>query len=306
MLSKKVLQFILLTFLISWSVALAAYLLHITYGSILSLVVIAVCYMPAPAFATLILQKLVYRGTLTPYGFTLKNLSLRWLLITTVGFAWFIVLGTFVVIGILGNVFGVALFGRVDFSEAAVLQQITIFTRGAFGDLPQDFPIPPVATFLLSLVQGVIAGFTVNLPFTFGEELGWRGLLLRETQKSGFLRSNLFIGVVWGLWHAPLIVQGHNYAGHPVAGIFMMTLFTTSLSFPMAYCRFKSRTILGPSALHGMFNPLGALTALFVVGANPLFGFVAGVAGIAVTLLLTVGICIFDKEFIRNYQTFGN
>ncbi len=103
MLSKKVLQFILLTFLISWSVALAAYLLHIAYGSILFLVIIAVCYMPAPAYATLILQKLVYRGSLKPYGFTLKNLSLRWLLITTVGLAWFIVLGTFVVIGVLGK-----------------------------------------------------------------------------------------------------------------------------------------------------------------------------------------------------------
>src|SRR6185436_8930201 len=105
MLSKKVLQFILLTFLISWSVAGAAYLLHITYGSLPSLLVIAVCYMPGPAFATLILQKVIYRDTLKPYGFTLKNLSWRWLLITTVGFVLFIVLGTFVVIGILGNVF---------------------------------------------------------------------------------------------------------------------------------------------------------------------------------------------------------
>ena len=300
--NKKVLQFILLTFLITWLVALAAYLLHIPYGSILFFVIIAVGYMPAPAYATLILQKLVYRGSLQPYGFTLKKISLRWLIITTVGFAWFIVLGTFVVIVILGNVFGVALFGRIDFSEAAFLHQLTIFSRGAFGDVPQHLPIPPVAIFFLSLVQGVIAGFTVNLPFTFGEELGWRGLLLRETQKSGFVRSNLFIGVVWGLWHAPIIAQGHNYPGHPVAGIFMMTLFTTTLSFPMAYCRFKSRTILGPSALHGMINPLGVLTALFVVGANPLFGFVAGVAGIAVILLLTASICVFDKKFIRDYQ----
>src|SRR5438552_1151050 len=302
MLSKKVLQFILLTFLISWSVAGVAYLLHINYGSIPSLLIIAVCYMPAPAYATVILQKLVYHGSLKPYGFMLKNLTLRWLLVTTVGFAWFIVLGTFVVIGILGNIFGVALFGRIDFSEAAVLHQVTIFTHGAFGDIPQHSPIPPVAIFLLSLLQGVIAGFTISLPFTLGEELGWRGLLLRETQTSGFLRSNLFIGVVWGLWHAPIIAQGHNYPGHPLAGIFMMTLFTTSLSFPMAYCRFKSRTILGPSALHGMINPLGVLTALFVVGANPLVGFVAGIAGIALILLLTVAIYFFDKKFIRDYQ----
>jgi membrane protease YdiL (CAAX protease family) len=303
MLSKKVQQFILLTFLISWSVALAAYLLNVQYGSILSLIILAVLFMPGPAYATLILQKLIYREPLTPYGFTLKNLSWRWLLFTTVGFIWAIVLGTFVVIGIFGNVCGIALFGRIDFTEAAVLHQVTVFTHGAFGDLPQHSPIPPVAIFLLSLVQGVIAGFTVSLPFTFGEELGWRGLLLRETQSWGFLRSNLFIGVVWGLWHAPIIVQGHNYPGHPVAGIFVMTIFTTTLSFPMAYCRFKSRTILGPSALHGMLNAIGPLTVFFVVGANPLFGFVAGIAGIAVTLLLTIGICVFDKRFRRDYQT---
>ncbi len=283
--------------------ALVTYLFHVPYGSILFLAIIAVLYMPAPAYATLILQKLVYRESLKPYGFTLKNTSWRWLLITTIGFALFIVLGTLVVIATLGNIFGVPLFGRIDFSEASFLHQVTLLTRGAFGDVPQQLPIPPAVIFLLSLVQSVIAGFTVNLPFTFGEELGWRGLLLRETQKSGFVRSNLFIGVVWGLWHAPIIVQGHNYPGHPVAGVFMMTLFTMAMSFPMAYCRFKSRTILGPSALHGMFNPLGALTVVFVAGANPLFGFVAGVAGIAVTLLLTILICLFDKKFIGDYQT---
>jgi uncharacterized protein len=303
MLNKKVLQFIFLTFLISWSVAGATYLLGIPYGSIRSILIIAVCYMTAPAFATLILQKLVYRSSLKPYGFTLNNLSWRWLLITTVGFIWFIVLGTFVVIGILGNIFGAALFGRIDFSEAALLQQITIVTHGAFSNLPHHVPIPPLAIFLLSLVQGTIAGFTFSLPFTFGEELGWRGLLLKETQGWGFLRSNLFVGVVWGLWHAPLIVQGHNYPGHPIAGIFMMTLFTTCLAFPLAYCRLKSRSILGPSAFHGILNAIGPLTAFFVVGANPLFGFVAGIAGIAVTLLLTIGIWLFDNEFVRRYQT---
>jgi len=303
MLNKKVPQFILLAFLISWSVALVAYLLHVRYGSIPSYIILAVLFMPGPAYATLILQKLVYRERLTPYGFTLNNTSWRWLFITTLGFVWFIVLGTFVVIGILGNGLGVSLFGTVDFTDSAFLHQLTLFSRGAFGPVPEHLSIPPVAIFLLALVQGSVAGFTVNLPFTFGEELGWRGLLLRETQSWGFLKSNVFVGVVWGLWHAPIIVQGHNYPGHPIAGVFMMTLCTTALSFPMAYCRFKSKTILGPSALHGIFNPLGTLTALFVVGANPLFGFVAGVAGIAVILLLTLGIYLFDKRFIRDYKT---
>jgi hypothetical protein len=147
MLSKRILQFILLTFLISWSVAGATYLLHISYGSIPSLIITAVCFMPGPAFATLILQKLIYRGTLTRYGFTLSNLSLRWLLITTVGFAWFIVLGTFGVIGILGNVIGVALFGRIDLTEAAVLHQVTLIRAGLLATCPNTFPFRPSPSF---------------------------------------------------------------------------------------------------------------------------------------------------------------
>ena len=63
MVNKKVRQFILLTFLFSWSVAGVAYLLHVTYGSLPSTLIIAIFYMPAPAFATLILQKLVCRDS---------------------------------------------------------------------------------------------------------------------------------------------------------------------------------------------------------------------------------------------------
>jgi hypothetical protein len=41
----------------------------------------------------------------------------------------------------------------------------------------------------------------------------------------------------------------------------------------------------------------------FVIGANPLYGFVAGIAGIAVISLLAVSIYFLDKKFVRDYQT---
>src|SRR5581483_3653079 len=132
------------------------YLLHVQYGSIPSTIIIALLFMPGPAYATLILQNVVYRDSLTRYGFTLKNVSWRWLFITAAGFVWFVVLGAFLVIAILGNGFGVDLFARVDFSEAALVHQITIVFHGVFGDVPQHPPIPPIALFLLALVQGTI------------------------------------------------------------------------------------------------------------------------------------------------------
>lgn len=34
-------------------------------------------------------------------------------------------------------------------------------------------------------------------------------------------------GVIWGIWHVPVIVQGHNYPGHPWIGIPMMVVATS-------------------------------------------------------------------------------
>lgn len=303
--SRKILRFILLTYLISWSVALIAYLLHIRHGSLLSLPFLAFGYMPAPAYATIILQKFVYREPLAEYGLTLRTISPRWLLITTVGFSWLIVFGTLLVVAIAGNMLGSVPFGRVDFTEAAFLQQLEVLSQEFFGEVPESLPISPLAILILGTLQSTVTGFTLNFPFTLGEELGWRGLLAEETRQWGFFRSNLFIGVIWGVWHAPIIVQGHNYPGHEIGGIFMMTLLTTAFSFPLAYCRFKSGSIVGPAALHGIFNSLGMLTALFVVGANPLVGFVAGIAGIVVISLLTLAIVLLDRRFVREYRTIG-
>lgn len=63
-----------------------------------------------------------------------------------------------------------------------------------------------VATF--ALVLGL--GATVNAVFAFGEEFGWRGYLLWELAPWGFWRASFAIGVVWGLWHAPIIVAGYR------------------------------------------------------------------------------------------------
>lgn len=62
------------------------------------------------------------------------------------------------------------------------------------------------ATF--ALVLGL--GATVNAVFAFGEEFGWRDYLLWELAPWGFWRVSFAIGVVWRLWHAPIIVAGYR------------------------------------------------------------------------------------------------
>jgi len=42
--------------------------------------------------------------------------------------------------------------------------------------------------------------------FTFGEEFGWRGYLLPRLAPLGGISAAIITGVIWGLWHTPVIV----------------------------------------------------------------------------------------------------
>ncbi len=53
-------------------------------------------------------------------------------------------------------------------------------------DVMGEMPFSPVVMFWLMMVQAVIAGSTINAIAGFGEELGWRGFLLKERVSAGF------------------------------------------------------------------------------------------------------------------------
>ncbi|MBT5659349.1 MAG: CPBP family intramembrane metalloprotease, partial [Rhodospirillaceae bacterium] len=55
------------------------------------------------------------------------------------------------------------------------------------------------------------AGIIPNALAAAGEELGWRGYLWSEMRDKGFWRASMTIGIVWGFWHAPIILMGYNY-----------------------------------------------------------------------------------------------
>ncbi|MBI5495603.1 MAG: CPBP family intramembrane metalloprotease [Deltaproteobacteria bacterium] len=137
---------------------------------------------------------------------------------------------------------------------------------------------PPVM-YLFGLLQAVTAGATVNAIVSMGEEAGWRGWLGKELAPLGFWKQSLFVGVVWGLWHAPLVLQGHNYPDHPELGVGLMVVFTVLLSPPLAWLRRESGTTWAPALAHGVINGGAGLSLLLVRGGDDLVIGLPGLPG---------------------------
>ena len=78
--------------------------------------------------------------------------------------------------------------------------------------------------------MAVLLAPVLNIVTTTGEEWGWRGYLVPKlTEKLSVVPTLLISGIIWGLWHAPLTVMGHNYglgySGYPYTGILAMCAF---------------------------------------------------------------------------------
>nr|WP_281500564.1 CPBP family intramembrane glutamic endopeptidase [Kordiimonas marina] len=95
-----------------------------------------------------------------------------------------------------------------------------------------------------------------NYATALGEEIGWRGFLAPRTNTAfGFAAGTLFTGVVWGLWHMPLVILGGYHAGGALAyeiGSFM--LLVVSISGILAWLRTASGSLWPAATLHAAHN----------------------------------------------------
>ena len=90
--------------------------------------------------------------------------------------------------------------------------------------------------------------------------MGWRGYLLRQFKGKSFLGTAVIIGIIWGLWHAPLILMGHNYPRHPQWGVLMMVVVCILMSFIIQYFRIKSGSVIVAAIMHGTCNAVAGTT----------------------------------------------
>jgi membrane protease YdiL (CAAX protease family) len=154
---------------------------------------------------------------------------------------------------------------------------------GADGSaLPQPALFWPV----LFLVSTLVAPF-INGLFGLGEEIGWRGFLLPRLLPLGKTRAYLLLGVIWGLWHAPLIAVGFNYPGYPILGIIWMAGLTTAIGIYFNELTLRERSTILAGWLHGLFNSQGyGVWRILFPTVNPLVGGITGLIGIGAWLAI--------------------
>ena len=93
----------------------------------------------------------------------------------------------------------------------------------------------------------------------FGEEFGWRAYLTPKLEeKMPFPAAITVSGIIWGLWHAPLIVCGHNfgndYSGYPYVGILLMCLFCIFMGLFLTVLVKATDSVLPAALGHIAFN----------------------------------------------------
>jgi len=146
--------------------------------------------------------------------------------------------------------------------------------------LLENAPIPVEQLIPIILIQGLFLGPLIGLPLTFGEEFGWRAFLLPKLLPLGRGKAIILHGVIWGIWHAPVIAMGYNYPGYPSIGPILMVVSTIFLGTFLGWIYFASNSIVAPSLAHGAINQSASVFILFMVGLNPVTGGVTGVPGL--------------------------
>ncbi len=136
-----------------------------------------------------------------------------------------------------------------------------------------------------------VVGTIGLIPFTLGEELGWRGYMLTRLISAKIPWPIFVSGLIWGAWHLPLILGGlYDVTPNPVLGALIALLSATGYVYIISWVRLYSGSIWPAVLAHSAYNivyndTLGAATkgGAFLLGET---GIISAIATIIIAVIL--------------------
>jgi membrane protease YdiL (CAAX protease family) len=174
----------------------------------------------------------------------------------------------------------VAVFVPILYISAISL--ILALTGLARFALPEEqlpiFVIPLFA--LLFIFECVVA---------FGEEYGWRGYLLPRLLPLGEIKASLIVGIIWSLWHLPVLFAGVLYGGNIIWLVLLVFVFsTTMVTFAYTWLFVASRgSVMVATVFHGSTNWYISRLTTFMASGNLLaIGLLMGAGWLLIVLVV--------------------
>jgi membrane protease YdiL (CAAX protease family) len=239
---------------------------------------LAVAMMLTPTIAVAVVIATVDRGRRP-----LRRLGL-WPLMPAPRFLGYCAIALFGTIALVfaslpvGALFGVYPADFVTFSGFRELIEQSIARAGLTGDaaaLPA-----PIALLVAAQFLNVLIGALLNVLPALGEEIGWRGWLLPHLLRLGLVPALLLSGLIWGLWHAPLILLGYNYPGAPGwLALLLMVGVCTVTGAVFGWLRLRSESVWPAAIAHGAFNAAAGFSIVFVASGHEVDTVHAGILG---------------------------
>jgi membrane protease YdiL (CAAX protease family) len=281
---KRISIYIAFAYGIAWLAALAIQLTGGLKESPYALLILSVGYMGAPAAANILTRLVTREGW--------QNLYLRpkfkqgWIY-------WLICWIAPALFTFLGMAIFFAIFPQYFDSSLTTLQAMMEESAASSG---QALPaMDPWVIVITQTVTALLIAPIINALPILGEEFGWRAYLQPKLMPLGGRRAMLWMGVVWGLWHAPVIAMGHNYGldypGAPWLGILATIWIMFILGTFLGWASLRAGSVWPAVIGHGAFNGIAGIYVFFTRGEpnlvlGPSAAGIIGSLGMAVVALL--------------------